>query len=57
MDEGEFRGELLRSFLRGTAFMGLLTAGAVSGLYYLYYMMSTGQVEHFPLICGAIGLE
>ncbi|MCY3980575.1 MAG: hypothetical protein OXF26_07650 [Alphaproteobacteria bacterium] len=57
MDEGEFRGELLRSFLRGTAFMGLLTAGAVSGLYYLYYMMSTGQMEHFPLICGAIGLE
>ncbi len=57
MDEAEFRGELLRSFLRGAALMGLLTTGAVGGLYYLYYLMSTGRMEHFPLVCGAIGLE
>ncbi len=57
VDEEEFRGELLRSVLRGAVLMGLLTAGAVGGLYYLYYLMSTGRMEHFPLVCGAIGME
>ena len=57
MEEREVWSDLLRSFLRGAAFLGLAAAGAVGGLYYLYYMMSTGQLEHFPLVCGAIGLE
>lgn len=57
VEEREVWSELLRSFLRGAALLGLVAAGAVGGLYYLYYMMSTGQMEHFPLVCGAIGLE
>ena len=57
MEEGEVWSDLLRSFLRGTAFLGVAAAAAVGGLYYLYYLMSTGQMNHFPLVCGAIGLE
>ena len=55
--EAEVWGDLLRSFLRGAAFLGLAAAGAGGGLWYLYHLMSTGQMEHFPLVCGAIGLE
>lgn len=43
--------------LWGAALLGLAAVGAVGGLHYLYYLMSTGQMEHFPLVCGAIGLE
>ena len=57
VDAGECQSELLGSFLRSAAFMALLTAVAVGGLYYLYYLMSTGRMEHFPLVCGAVGLE
>ena len=56
-EEAEVWGDLLRSFLRGAALPGLATAGAVGGLWYLYHPMSTGQMEHFPLVGGAIGLE
>lgn len=57
MEEGEVWGDLMRSLLRGAALLGLAGAGAVGGLWYLYYLMSTGRMEHFPLVCGAIGLE
>ncbi|MYE01190.1 MAG: hypothetical protein F4Y03_07900 [Alphaproteobacteria bacterium] len=56
-EEAEVWGDLLRSFLRGAVLLGLAAGGAGGGLYYLYYLMSTGQMEHFPLVCGAIGLE
>lgn len=57
VEEGEVWGDLLRLFLRGAALLGLAGVGAVGGLWYLYYLMSTGRMEHFPLVCGAIGLE
>ena len=56
-EEAEVWGDLLRSFLRGAAFLGLAAAGAGGGLWYLYHLMSSGQMDHFPLVCGAIGLE
>ena len=57
VEEGEVWSDLLQSFLCGAAFLGIAAAVAVGGLYYLYYLMSTGQMNHFPLVCGAIGLE
>ncbi len=57
VEDGEVWSDLLRSFLRGAALLGLAAAGAVGGLYYLYYPMSTGRMDHFPLVCGAVGLE
>ena len=54
VEEAEVWSDLLRSFIRGAVLLGTATVGAVGGLNYL---MSTGQMEHFPLVCGAIGLE
>ncbi len=49
--------ELWAWFWSGPAAMLLLTAAVGLGFGYLYAGMMSGEIAHFPMICGALGLE